>query len=168
MKFAHFDAETGAILGFYDPAIHEAIPEPRVEIDEDAWRGHLTGEVRVAVDPDTGALVAHVPPEPTPEEIATRRLSAAKTECRRRIYTAASAETQMNMATAAAVTSAKPVNERSDDEVALLAGVAAALGWVEAMRAQCLALAEDPGTDITADASWPPVPPEAAAVAAMF
>ncbi|WP_139828211.1 hypothetical protein [Maritimibacter sp. HL-12] len=96
------------------------------------------------------------------------RLSAAKAECRARIYAHASAEAQMNMATAAAIASGVPEPDRSPDQVSLLAGVTAALEWVAAMRATAAALAENPDADITADASWPPVPPEAAAVAAMF
>lgn len=87
-----------------------------------------------------------------------RRLVSA--ECRRRIYAAASAEAQMNMATAAAITSAKAEADRTDDDKTVLDGVHLALAWVADMRAAFEALAADPDADFKNDAAWPALPPE--------
>ena len=37
MKYANID-ERGAVLGWYDPAIHKAIPTPYVEVSDETWR----------------------------------------------------------------------------------------------------------------------------------
>ncbi|MBB5515761.1 hypothetical protein FHS89_001781 [Rubricella aquisinus] len=89
-------------------------------------------------------------------------------ECRRRIYAVASAETQMNMAAAAAVISAKTASQRSAAEADILTGLEVAIGWVAAMRANVVTLAADPALNITDDANWPSVPPAAVAVAEQF
>lgn len=89
-------------------------------------------------------------------------------ECRRRIYALASAETQMNMAAASAVISAKTASTRTDQEKAVLAGLEAAIGWVGAMRANVATLAGDPSKDFTDDENWPDVPAAAAAIADQF
>lgn len=99
---------------------------------------------------------------------AAQREVAIRAECRRRIYAVASAETQMNMATAASVVSAIETDARSQEDVALLDGVRAALGWVSAMRAAVTDLAAQPEADFTADSVWPDLPPEVAALVAQF
>tara|TARA_R110002012_G_scaffold247938_1_gene423910 strand:+ start:807 stop:1208 length:402 start_codon:yes stop_codon:yes gene_type:complete len=86
------------------------------------------------------------------------RKDAAKAECRRRIYGAASAETQMNMATAAAVISAKEASARTEDEASILSGLDDAIGWVAQMRGRVIELADDVALDIGDDANWPPLP----------
>lgn len=96
------------------------------------------------------------------------RMSAAKAECRRRIYGAASAETQMNMATAAAVISAKEASARNEDEASILSGLDDAIGWVAQMRARVTELADDAALDIGDDANWPPLPDGARDVVAKF
>ena len=98
-----------------------------------------------------------------PEEVIAAaelgaRKSAAKDECRRRIYAAASAETQMNMATAAAVISAKEASARTEDEASILSGLDDAIGWVAQMRGRVTELAADATLDIADDANWPPLP----------
>tara|TARA_R110001599_G_scaffold134796_1_gene312966 strand:- start:9749 stop:10147 length:399 start_codon:yes stop_codon:yes gene_type:complete len=108
-----------------------------------------------------------------PEEIiaaaeARVRKTAVKSECRRRIYAAASAETQMNMATAAAVISAKEASARTEDEAAILSGLDDAIGWVAQMRGRVAELAEDAALDIADDANWPPLPDGARDVADKF
>ena len=40
MKYGNVDSN-GEIIGFYDPEIHETIPEPSYEIDDDTWQKHL-------------------------------------------------------------------------------------------------------------------------------
>ncbi|KZK95065.1 MULTISPECIES: hypothetical protein [unclassified Pseudovibrio] len=96
------------------------------------------------------------------------RLTTIKAECRKRIYARASAETQMNMATAGAAIAGKAEADRSQDEKAVLVGIKAALDWVGAMRSKCLELAEDPASDFTQDASWPECPPEVVALTEQF
>jgi len=96
------------------------------------------------------------------------RVLRVKSECRRRIYAAASAETQMNMATAAAVVSAKTASNRSAEESAMLAGLGEAIDWVAAMRARVVELAADPELDFLPDESWPDLPDGARDVVAMF
>ncbi len=96
------------------------------------------------------------------------RISAVKAECRRRIYAAASAETQMNMAAAAAVVSSKTASNRSTEESAMLAGLGQAIDWVAAMRARVVELAADADLDFLADESWPDLPDGARDVVAMF
>jgi hypothetical protein len=162
---AHYEPNSGQILGFYVPEIHKQIPEPTVEIDRDTWRDHLEGAAPKSVDVATGQLVDFVPPVKSEAEILADREAAARVECRRRIYAEADAETQMNMATAAAVAAATPTETASAD---LLASVGAALGWVAAMRAAWPVLAADFEADIHADASWPDCPAEVRALAAQY
>ena len=108
-----------------------------------------------------------------PEEViaaaeAGVRKNAVKAACRRRIYAAASAETQMNMATAAAVISAKEANARTEDETSILSGLDDAIGWVAQMRGRVSELADDATLDIADDANWPPLPDGARNVVAKF
>ncbi|KZL01492.1 hypothetical protein [Pseudovibrio sp. Ad26] len=111
---------------------------------------------------------AGVPQAAIEEAQQGTRLKTIKAECRKRIYAQASAETQMNMATAAAAIAGKVHTGRSEDEKATLTGIKAALDWVGVMRSKCLELAEDPGTDFTQDASWPECPPEVVALTEQF
>ncbi|NKX47700.1 hypothetical protein HGG67_05605 [Rhodobacteraceae bacterium R_SAG8] len=96
------------------------------------------------------------------------RSSLIKDECRRRIYAAASAETQMNMATAAAVISAKEASTRTEDEASILSGLDDAIGWVALMRGRVMELKDDATLDIHDDANWPPLPDGARDVVAKF
>ncbi|KZK81798.1 hypothetical protein PsW64_02387 [Pseudovibrio sp. W64] len=114
------------------------------------------------------ALAAGVPQADIDEAQKGTRLKSIKDECRKRIYEQASAETQMNMATAAAAIAGKAAEDRSADEVTLLSSTKAALDWVGVMRSKCLELAEDPGTDFTQEASWPECPPEVVALTEQF
>lgn len=96
------------------------------------------------------------------------RTPKVKAECRRRIYAAASAETQMNMATAAAVISAKEASARTDEEAAILAGLDDAIGWVAQMRSRVIELTDDAALNMHDDANWPPLPDGARDVVAKF
>lgn len=99
---------------------------------------------------------------------ATARGALIAAECRRRIYAVASAETQMNMASAASLISAKTASQRSEQEAGVLVGLEAALGWVQAMRAKVAEMSADPDAEIYSDESWPDAPAEAVAVASQF
>ncbi|WP_171182398.1 hypothetical protein [Ruegeria sp. HKCCD8929] len=155
-KYAHYDATDGRILGFYDAALHKVIPVPKIEINEADWPGRF--DKRVDVTGAAPALYVYTPPPPSAAELADARLADVKQECRRRIYAEASAETQMNMATAAAVIAGKDAADRTSDESSILAGAQGALGWVTAMKEQVQTLAVDADADFTADAAWPPLP----------
>ncbi|MFW8594930.1 hypothetical protein [Cribrihabitans neustonicus] len=110
------------------------------------------------------ALQAGVPADVIAGAKLKGRRSTVSAECRRRIYAAASVETQMNIATAASVISGKPETDRSEDENGILAGVGLALEWVTAMRANVDALTADPAADYQSDAVWPELPAEVLAV----
>ena len=99
---------------------------------------------------------------------ASVRTSAIKAECRRRIYAAASAETQMNMATAGAFISSKTASARSEDEKAVLTGIEASLAWVAEMRGNVATLAADPELEVADDANWPECPDAALALVSQF
>jgi len=102
------------------------------------------------------------------DALAVVRAQQISAECRRRIYAAASAEAQMNMATAVAITSAKADGNRTDEDKTVLDGVHLALAWVADMRAAFEALAADPDADFMNDAAWPPLPPEIPALIDRF
>jgi hypothetical protein len=99
---------------------------------------------------------------------AEARSGLAKRECRRRIYATASAETQMNMATAGAFFSSKTASARSESEKSVLSGIEASLAWVAKMRENVATLAADTELDIADDANWPECPDAALAVVGMF
>lgn len=113
-------------------------------------------------------LTMGIPQDVADAALNQKRIADIRTECRRRIYATASAETQMNMATAAAVISGKESSERTSEEQAILDGTRAAIEWVSAMRATVVVLAADGTADFHDDAGWPELPPEVAAVVAQF
>ena len=41
MKYAHYDKDTKRLLGYYDDEIHNDIPEPNIEISDEAWQEAL-------------------------------------------------------------------------------------------------------------------------------
>lgn len=155
--------------GFYHPdrGYWQTTEEP----PQDILDGYPEGTIPFELQPSNEHQIidgqwVHVPP--AADELAAARLTAIKDECRRRIYTVASAETQMNMTAAAAMISAKPADERTAADLAVLAGQAASLQWVAAMRANVAALFAEPEADIATDASWPACPPEALALVNQF
>ncbi|MEZ5723276.1 MAG: hypothetical protein R3D59_18265 [Paracoccaceae bacterium] len=142
---AHYNPDTGEIRGFFHPSVHAEIPEPSIEISDTDWHAHCDRTALKSVDVETGELVPYVAPAKTEAEILAAREAAARAECRRRIYAEADAETQLNIATAAAV-----------DGVGT--GAEAWAEWVAQMRATWAPLAADLEADIAADASWPECP----------
>lgn len=120
----------------------------------------LTHDGATHIEADPAWLRAQgVPEEVIAAALAAVHARAASVECRRRIYAEASAEAQTNMSLAAGVFGAVPVEERSDDETAILAGARAALQWVTSMRDAFMQIAADPDADYLADAAWPPLDP---------
>ena len=125
------------------------------------------GRVHTMMTPED-LLAAGVPQAAIDQYLAGIRVDAIKAECRRRIYAHASPEAQMNVATALGAASAKTASARSAEETALIAGAQKGIEWVSAMRNQIAVLAADQDADITADAYWPDVPAEAAALYSQF
>ena len=103
-------------------------------------------------------LEAGVPQSAIDVALASERLITIKVECGRRIYAIASAETQMNIATSAAVIGGKTAASRSSDETATLVAAGQAIAWVATMKANVATLAGDANADISADTSWPDCP----------
>lgn len=54
MKQAHYNTQTGEILGFYDTEIHEDIPSPTLDLTDEQWQIAISSRHKV-VD---GELVA--------------------------------------------------------------------------------------------------------------
>lgn len=96
------------------------------------------------------------------------RRELIKAECRRRIYSIASAEAQINISGAATIVSAKTSSQRSAEETAMLATYGLSLQWIMDMRAAVEALDADTGADFTADAAWPACPTDVIALAEQF
>lgn len=94
--------------------------------------------------------------------------AAVSNECRRRIYSVMSQETQMNVAAMAALISSKAASARSAEEKAILAGLEAAIGWVSGMRAAAKVLAADPNADFKDATGWPECPELAVQVIDQF
>jgi hypothetical protein len=129
----------------------------------------ITHEGRTTLSVDrAGAEALGYPEEVIVEAERGVRKKSVKGECRRRIYAAASAETQMNMATAAAVISAKEASARTEGETSILSGLDDAIGWVAQMRGRVMELTDDATLDIHDDANWPPLPDGARDVVAKF
>lgn len=113
-------------------------------------------------------LEAGVPQAAIDAALLGARAQAAKVECRRRIYAVASAETQLNMASAATAVSLKTASARTDREKALAEVFVAALDWVAAMRAAVDGVVGDASRAIDDDAAWPECPDAVRTLAASF
>lgn len=55
--FVHYDQNNGEILGFYDPSIHEDIPEPNIEIDVNTWSFLLDNHNKYIIDPNSKEMI---------------------------------------------------------------------------------------------------------------
>lgn len=63
--YAHYDASTGDILGFYSTEIHGGnIPEPHIEITKEQWKDCLAHQVQRKVDVGTQTIMEHIAPSP--------------------------------------------------------------------------------------------------------
>ncbi len=104
------------------------------------------------------ARAAGVPEEVIAEAFTRSRHGDVRAECRRRIYAVASAETQINLAAAAALASAKTAEARSTEDTALLVAFATSVQWIADMRGTIDSLAADRQSDFLAGSSWPVCP----------
>lgn len=125
------------------------------------------GTTYAAFTPEA-ALAAGVPQAVIDTALAGLRREAIKAECRRRIYSTASAESQMNINGAAVIIGNKPAGDRTENDEAVLAGFGSALKWIEDMRAAVESLTLDTEADILADESWPACPPAVLALIQRF
>jgi cellulose synthase/poly-beta-1,6-N-acetylglucosamine synthase-like glycosyltransferase len=69
MYYAHYDNQTGEILGFYTSDIHDNIPTPNIEITYDQWQECLNNQGRRKIDVITKQIVACEPPAPTKDQL---------------------------------------------------------------------------------------------------
>ncbi len=70
MFYAHYDNQTGQILGFYTPDIHgNNIPTPNIKITYDQWQDCLINQGLRKIDVTTKQIIACEPPAPTKEEL---------------------------------------------------------------------------------------------------
>jgi len=70
MYYAHYDNQTGQILGFYTPDIHgNNIPTPNIEITYDQWQDCLTNQGLRKIDVTTQQIIACEPPAPTKDQL---------------------------------------------------------------------------------------------------
>lgn len=102
------------------------------------WSKQITAETRAA-------------------ESAEARRIVVNAECQRRIFAVASPNDQRNMGVVLGLIAATPVSDRTNEQVEILSGCAAALAWVNEMRASAAVLREN-ASDYTLDAMWPEVP----------
>ena len=73
MKHAHYDNDSGTILGFYADDVHGTIPSPWLELTDEQWQEALARPKLVK----EGALVDAPEMPPTPEPTAADKLAAA-------------------------------------------------------------------------------------------
>ena len=131
-------SETGVVRG--SDGAH--IPDDESNAD---WRAFLEWQA-------SGKTPAPIPAPPFD-------VGAVASECQRRIYAVASQNCQMNM------TAYVASGQASDADKATFA---AALGWVQAMRAAFASLVAAHDETFADDAHWPALPDGVAALAAKF
>lgn len=70
MYYAHYDNQTGRILGFYIPDIHgDNIPTPNIPLTYEQWQDCLTNQGLRKVDVTTKQIVTCEPPAPTKDQL---------------------------------------------------------------------------------------------------
>lgn len=78
MKYVHYVGNK--VQGFYDPEIHQSIPEPNFAISEDAWMAYLSDQGSYQVIEGTLVYAPVIPDPPTPEEVQATALAALDAE----------------------------------------------------------------------------------------
>jgi len=70
MFYAHYDSQTGEILGFYKEDIHGVnIPQPTVPLTSDQWLDCIHNQGRRKIDVVTKQIVTCEPPPPTKDQL---------------------------------------------------------------------------------------------------
>ena len=71
MKQAHVDSN-GQILGWYDPEIHNSIPEPSIQVTEEIWQNAINNSHNTIIDGVT-SQVDHRSDEQKAKDARTQR-----------------------------------------------------------------------------------------------
>lgn len=71
MKQAHVDG-SGQILGWYDPEIHNSIPEPNIQVTEEIWQNAINNSHNTIIDGVT-SLADHRTIEQKSKDARTQR-----------------------------------------------------------------------------------------------
>ena len=71
MKQAHVDG-SGQILGWYDPEIHNSIPEPNIQVTEEIWQNAINNSHNTIIDGVT-SQVDHRSDEQKAKDARTQR-----------------------------------------------------------------------------------------------
>jgi len=71
MKQAHVD-DNGQILGWYDPEIHNSIPEPNIQVTEEIWQNAINNSHNTIIDGVT-SLADHRTIEQKAKDARTQR-----------------------------------------------------------------------------------------------
>jgi len=71
MKQAHVD-DNGQILGWYDPEIHNSIPEPNIQVTEEIWQNAINNSHNTIIDGVT-SLADHRTIEQKAKDSRTQR-----------------------------------------------------------------------------------------------
>lgn len=71
MKQAHVDSN-GQILGWYDPEIHNSIPEPNIQVTEEVWQNAINNSHNTIIDGVT-SLADHRTTEQKAKDARTQR-----------------------------------------------------------------------------------------------
>jgi hypothetical protein len=78
MKYVHHD--NSKVLGFFDPEIHDYIPEPNFAISDEVWQAYLSDQASYSVIDGQLAYTPVVIPDPTPAEIMASKMTALDAE----------------------------------------------------------------------------------------
>ncbi len=55
MKYAHYDALTKQLTGYYDDGVHDTIPTPNIHLSEEAWQNAIDSGLN-SIDTETSTL----------------------------------------------------------------------------------------------------------------
>lgn len=50
MKYAHYNSDTGEIIGFYDDEVHEVIPSPNKQLTDEEWNDAISNRKKIVDD----------------------------------------------------------------------------------------------------------------------
>lgn len=78
MKYVHYN--DNKVTGFYDPEIHQSIPEPNFAITDEVWMAYLSDQGSYQVIEGQLVYAPVIPDLPTPEEVQAAALAALDEE----------------------------------------------------------------------------------------
>lgn len=156
MKYAHYDATTEKLLGWYDDDIHQTIPTPNFQVSESDWQSAIDQNAN-AVDPVGKTLF--VKDFRTVEDRKLDKIQKVKALAQQKINTLAPEWKQRN-ATARALELVNIIatgGTLTTDEQAEKDTIDALWVQVKAIRAYSNTLETSVNADVNADISigWP-------------